>query len=369
MGRMYGHTEYFLRKRAYDPPKQREIPVLISGEPVNHQVLKMFARRVRVIQSDWLHKTLSALRQNSPDDPIWIDLGMTGWLRSDEWYEPGPQLSFTPAEKARGEKILREIGVPEGAQYVCMFAKDRLYTDSPDTKLDPNSYWGSLDFRNCDIETYLKAATYLAEQGIYVLRMGIHKPEKPLSSDRHPNIIDYTADIRPTLDDPEFTDAYLQANCKFFLGTTSGIYILSSIFGVPIAYANMIPYGECGRSHHDVFIVKKCRNTKTGEFIPFKELIEMGMDSDWFTEEEIQAYNDAGIEIVDNTPDEILDLVIEMNERLDGKWQPAPEDEELMRIYREISPAICFDGSPFPGTAGAKFLRDNRPLLATGADK
>jgi putative glycosyltransferase (TIGR04372 family) len=363
MGRFYGNTEFFLRRRAFNTPEHNEIPILISGTPVNRQVLKMVARQTRVLESNWLHNTLSSLRKMDPDHPIWIDLGMTGWLRGQEWSEPGPQLNFTAEEQVAGQAMLRRLGVPEGAQHVCIFAKDRLYADSPDTKLDPNSYWGTRDFRNSDIENCLEAATYLAEQGIYVIRMGAHKPEKTLSKNIHPNIIDYTSDIRPSLDNPDFADTYLHATCKFFLGTTSGIYILSSMFGVPVAYTNMIPYGECGRTESDIFIVKKCRDKNSGEFIPFPDLIDMGMDSDWFTEEEIADYEGAGIEFVENTADEILDLTIEINERLDGTWQPAPEDAALMEQYRQISPAICFDGNPFPGNAGTVFLRQNKDLL------
>jgi putative glycosyltransferase (TIGR04372 family) len=363
MGRLCGNTEYFLRLRKLYPPAGREWFVLISGTPVNHQILTMVARKIRVIKSDWVWTILDNLRKRTPDHPVWIDLNRTGWLRGAEWSEPGPQLSFTPEEHARGQALLRKLGVPEGAQHVCIFAKDRFYTDSPDTKLDPNSYWGSRDFRNCDIRNYLPAAKYLAEQGIYVFRMGIHRPEELLPANRHPRIIDYTGVIRPTLDDPEFADVYLQANCKFFLGCTSGMYLLSSMFGVPVAYANMIPYGECGRMPHDLFIVKRCRDRTTGAFIPFSKLIARGLDADWLTLEELNQLEADGIEFVENSSEEILALAKEMNMRLDGRWQPAPEDEELQKKYRAISPARCFDGSDFPGHVGAEFLRQNQDLL------
>ena len=363
MGRFYGGTEYFLRMRAMFPPKRREFAVLISGTPVNLQILKMIARKIAVVKSDLFWKVLDNFKRYTPDDSIWIDLEYTGWLRGGEWTVPGPQLSFTADEHKKGRSLLRKLGIPEGSQHVCIFAKDRLYTDSPDTVLDPKSYWGTRDFRNCNIKNYLPAAHYLAEEGIYVFRMGIHHPEELLPDDIHPNIIDYNGKVRSTLDDPDFSDAYLQATCKFFLGCTSGIYQLSSIFGVPVAYANMVPYGECGRMDHDIFIVKKCRNRANGEFIPIQEMINMGVDSDWLTLEEIEKLENQGIEFVENTDEEILDLAKEMNMRLDGRWKPTPEDEKLQKRYREISPAICFDGSPFPGMVGAEFLRSNKRLL------
>ena len=141
IGRFCGNTEYFLRERKFRPPREKEAVVLISGNvPVNKQILTMVGRRLTVIKSDRLSSALNYLRKVTPDNSIWIDLGCTGWLRGAEWSVPGPQLSFTPEEHRRGQEILRQLGIPEGAPHVCFFAKDSLYTDSPDTKLDPNSY-------------------------------------------------------------------------------------------------------------------------------------------------------------------------------------------------------------------------------------
>lgn len=365
MGRFYGNTEYFLRLRKMCPPLNREAVFLIAGGmPVNRQILTMVGRQVPVIKSEKLWKVLDSLRRARPDSPLWLDLGCTGWLRGAEWTVPGPQLNFTTEEHARGQALIRHLGVPEGARHVCLFAKDRFYTDSPATKLDPDSYWGSRDFRNCSIRNYLPAADYLATQGIYVLRMGIHRPEELLPGNVSPRIIDYTGVIRPTLDDPDFADAYLQATCKFFLGTTSGIYILSSMFGVPVAYANMIPYGECGRMPHDIVIFKKCRNRATGHFIPFPQMIARGVDADWLTLEELMKLDQEGIEFVENTGDEILALASEMNMRLDGKWKTAPEDGKLLKQAQNVFTARAFDGSGFTGRIGAEFLRDNKELLA-----
>ena len=364
MGRFYGNTEYFLRLRKLRPAAGREWAILVSGTPVNHQVLTMVARECRVFRSARLWSVLDAVRRRAASDPLWIDLGCTGWLRGAEWSTPGPQLHFTDEEHARGQAVRHHLGIPAGAQHVCMFAKDRLYTDSPDTVLDPTSYWGSRDFRNCDIKNYLPAAEYLTQQGLWVIRMGIHEPEESLPSDRHRQIIDYTAVVRPTLPDPEFADAYLQATCKFFLGATSGIYLLSSMFGVPVAYANMVPYGECGRMPHDIVIFKKCRDRASGRFINIPALVARGLDADWLTLDELMQLEKEGLEFVENSGDEILALAREMNMRLGGVWRPAPEDDALQAAFRAISPARGLDGSDFPGRVGAEFLRTNRDLLA-----
>ena len=193
--------------------------------------------------------------------------------------------------------------------------------------------------------------------------MGVHAPEASLPAGLDPRIIDYTGRVRSELDDPDFADAYLQATCKFFLGTGSGIYILSSMFGRPVAYANMLPYGECGRLPHDIVIFKNSRDVNTGNLIPYGEMISRGVDSDWLTEEEISLLEAQGIEFVDNTSDDIRNLVLEMNERLDGTWKANPEDKQLQEQFVKISPARHFNSNEFPGRVGAAFLRKNRLLL------
>lgn len=365
MGRLYGNTEYFLRERKFSPPTKKELLFLVSGNStVNKQILTMVGRQFPIIRSNRLWNALHFLQKITPNNPIWIELGCSGWLRGHEWADPGPQLRFTEEEHRRGQNILRKIGIPEGARHICFFAKDRMYADSPTTKLDPKSYWGSRDFRNCDIKNYLSATQFLSEQGIYAVRMGIHHPEEKLPPGLDPKVIDYTSDIRSTLEDPDFADTYLQATCKFFLGATSGIYLLSSMFGVPIAYANVVPYGECGRMPHDIVIFKKCRDRTSGEFITFPTLIARGVDADWLTLDELTKLDQEGVEFIENSEDEILELAREMNMRLDHTWIASKADEALQMKAQSVFTARAFDGSGFPGRIGAKFLEQHQILLS-----
>ena len=108
-----------------------------------------------------------------------------------------------------------------------------------------------------------------------------------------------------------------------------GIYLFASIFDVPVASTNFIPYGECGRKSSDIFIVKKCINTLTGNLIPIKKLIDTGMTGDWFTEEEIFSFEKKNIAFVENNSEEIKDLAAEMNERIDGSWIKKSEEDDL----------------------------------------
>ena len=77
---------------------------------------------------------------------------------------------------------------------------------------------------------------------------------------------------------------------------------------------------------------------------------------------EIISGQPGGLEVVENTGQEILDLAQEMNERLDGTFNCLEEDEELQKIFHSLIPP----NHPCYGTTvriGAKFLRENKELL------
>jgi hypothetical protein len=73
-----------------------------------------------------------------------------------------------------------------------------------------------------------------------------------------------------------------------------------------------------------------------------------------------------GVDLIENTPEEIRDVVVEMADRLEGIFQPMEDDEVLQRKFWEIFPGDAVDrgGVPLHGEIrsryGANFLRENR---------
>jgi putative glycosyltransferase (TIGR04372 family) len=360
LGRLCANTEYYFRRTVFEKPPCLEFPILVSGTPVNRQILKMIARHGRVIESDRLWALLDAVRRRSSDSSLWINLSRTGYFDWQAWIAPGSQLAFTPDEHVRGRALLRAMGIPEGASYVCFCARDKTYTDSPDFVRPPDVHWSYNDFRDCDIATYLPAVEQLVEQGLWAVCTD-RTAERPLAITAQ-RIIDYTCDVRPHQDNPDFADVYLQAHCKFFLGCGKGTYLFSSIFDVPFAFANAVPLGEVGRMPHDGAIPKKYRDVASGELVPFRYLIERGADTDRLTYQQLDALVADGIEIVDNTADEIREFTMEMNDRLDGIWEADADDQELQDRYRALFPPD-HPVSDIPSWIGAAFLRRHRDLL------
>ena len=90
----------------------------------------------------------------------------------------------------------------------------------------------------------------------------------------------------------------------------------------------------------------------------FKEILESGVGLYLFTE----LYEQAGIEVIDNSPEEIAAVSIEMDERLQGTWQSAEEDDDLQRrLWSHFENSKQND--VVLSRMGATFLRENRDLL------
>jgi len=97
---------------------------------------------------------------------------------------------------------------------------------------------------------------------------------------------------------------------------------------------------------------------KDKRFLTFREMFAEGIDQ-WHTTAE---YERAGIEVIENSSEEILALTQEMNARIDQTWVPHSEDEELQKRYKSFYPPEHYSYG-FPSRIGAEFLRQNQELL------
>lgn len=259
-------------------------------------------------------------------------------------------LSFTPEEKRQGHEALRMLGVPEGAPFVCLMARDNAYyADKP--------RYANKRFRNSDILTYLPAAEALVRRGHVVVRMGA-AVERPLATN-NPWIIDYASIART-----DFLDIFLCAHCHFYLGDGAGLYHTPMIFRRPIAVVNHIPleYVSMGNPQ-DLSIPKTLWVRSEGRAMTLREILESGVGR----YQRDDPYEQCGVEVIDNTPEEITALALEAEARRAGTWQATEEDEELQRRFWEIfrTYATVFASAPWRThwRIGTEFLRQHQGLL------
>jgi putative glycosyltransferase (TIGR04372 family) len=259
-----------------------------------------------------------------------------------------PHLALTAQEEQMGWTAMRNLGVSEGAPFVCLHSRDRTYLD----KVFPGENWHYHDYHNSEIENFLQAAEELACRGYFVVRTGACV-RKPLNT-KNPSIIDYATKGRT-----EFLDVFLGANCKFYLGDSCGYNAIPSIFRRPVATVNMLPLERASTwAEQDIFITKKHWLCAEHRFMTFEEIFKSGAGRFLRSEQ----FEKMDIELIDNTPEEIAALGIEMDERLKGTWKTTDEDEELQRRFWAIFPKSELHGE-FRSRIGADFLRRNQDLL------
>jgi putative glycosyltransferase (TIGR04372 family) len=269
--------------------------------------------------------------------------------------QTSPLLSFTQEEHELGQQLLQSLGVGSDP-FVCVIVRDEAYykVALPDRDLSYHS------FRNCDIDSYVEGLEALAEKGLFVLRMGAIV-EKPLRSS-HPKLIDYASSSFRS----EFGDVYLGANCKFCISDGLGYYAIPAAFRRPNAYVNYSPFHIFYSSRScDAGITKVFSDSKSGRVIPIRELHEFNVSE--LTRSERLA--EVGLTLIDNSPSEIRDLILEVNSRLDGTWVANPEDEALQSVFWEryleaIGPIGRTKHGYIRSRFGAQFLRSHREWIA-----
>jgi putative glycosyltransferase (TIGR04372 family) len=355
IGHFASDTELYLCERDLGmQPKALDI-FFYGNPPSNAQLDRMFRRKIRIIGLTYLPWTvykLNALIPGGGKHFVRIK-GKELYMSRDQdglFARTSPHLEFTPEEKRLGEEALRELGMPEGRQFVCFHTRDSTYLRAQLPKGDIIYH----DYRDSSIHDLLPAMEELARRGYFAVRMGADAEKKLAQA--NPMIIDYThSGLRS-----DFLDIYLGSRCRFFLVSTSGILSVAQIFRRPVVFHNFIPLEHASSwEQNGLLIFKKLRLRKERRFMTFRETLDSGAGR--FLKGE--SYEELGIEIIDNTPEEIMDVVLEMEARLNGTWTTSDEDEELQRQFWSLFGSSKYH-NVIHARIGAQYLRQNRELLA-----
>ncbi len=351
IGHFAVNTEVYLCERDAGMylPSRRFIDIFYYNSPVcNSQLRRMWDRILHVCPLDI--SSLDRLNRWLPGGEEHIirmphrDRDIHGLLAGTS-----PHLSWTPNEERKGREGLAELGMPEDIPFVCFHARDSAYLET----IYPNDDCSYHDYRDSKICNYILAAEELTRRGYYAIRMGSVVKEALHTS--NPKIIDYATNGHRT----EFMDVFLGARCRFFISNATGAEAVSVIFRRPLMRVNFVPleYAFTWFPDH-IFIPKKHWLRDERRFMTFREILESGAGRFLFREQ----YERAGIELIENTPEEIADVVIEMDDRLKGVWQTTEEDEEMQRRFWSLFKPSELHGQ-LVSRIGAKFLRQHDDWL------
>ncbi|HIJ93109.1 MAG: TIGR04372 family glycosyltransferase [Nitrospinota bacterium] len=305
-----------------------------EGQVCNEYLLHYFTPWIRIERQDTLDhipsidgtrftlpngRTYSHDRANVAIGKAWEDSGRP------------PLLSLDEKHCKAGEGVLTMLGMPESAWFAVLHIRESGFLNDPHN-----------NYRNADIETYLEAAQAITESGGWVVRLGDPSMTPLPAMD---GVIDYAHhELRC-----DWMDIYLMAAARFFLGTTSGPWVVASLFGVPIAQTNNTPFSERPFSGRDLYISKLY--LRDGEPLPFSEAMAPPFRHN---------YTYTG-PLRDNSIEEITELAMEMMQRLDGKTHDTDEDVDLQERTRRLSD--FFEDYGTASHMGRDFLRRHKYLL------
>jgi len=322
-------VEYYLteKKLGLHPEKVLDIFFwrwISNGSTANDYFAKLTKRNIKVhpfakylfnvnnlFPGSIIHQYLPAVSRNGSRD-------VQGLLPQIK-----PQLKFTNDENKRGWEFLKKIGLKKEDKFVCLIVRDSAYLK---TYGDHFSYH---NYRDSNIDTYEEASLALAEKGYWIFRMGkvVHEHFKV---DNHPKIIDYANSKYRS----DFLDIWLGANCFFGLTATTGMGDVVAVFRKPLALVNALPLGYINTSinSNSIWLPKKITWVANNQQLTLREQIKTGVIGFLKANE----YQEAGVKIIDNSPQEIKDTVLELEQKLTDKWKTHPTDKENQKIFWDI---------------------------------
>ena len=262
--------------------------------------------------------------------------------------QESPVLHFSPKESSEGRDLLDSLGLGRD-EYVCMANRDSRYTD----EMYPDRDMSYHNFRNGLIGDYGTSARALSDRGLGVVRVGSNMKEQ--LDTNCPGVVDYA--FHPAKSD--FGEIYLMAHCRFAIFPESGICVVPELYQRPVVYTNYTSFFfPSWWSLKGLMVFKKFRCLNSGNRLPYQKVMTDYPVMDLLSS---GLWERAGLELIDNSPEELRDAALEMDDRLTGCWEECEEDRRLQEKYWKM-----FD-PPRPHTAelqvAATFVRNNPELF------
>jgi putative glycosyltransferase (TIGR04372 family) len=268
-----------------------------------------------------------------------------------------PLIHFTPAELEQGWESLKRLGIDPSTKYVCLHVRDAAYL----RQAQPERDWSYHDYRNPPVESYVPMVEQVLRRGYTVVRMGkVVEGPFPL---RHDRLVDYSDSGAQT----DFLDVFLYAHATLAVaGSVSGIDQLGHAFNIPSVATDFIPFDDPRWAADCALIIPAMvREKTTGELLPLSKLLGSRYGS-------ARHYEEAGLKVVPNSPEEITQAVLEGLQRVEGSWTDTAEDtahQEAFWAWAEecgISatvPSGPWDKDHYRARIGRHFLETHSHLL------
>ena len=263
---------------------------------------------------------------------------------------------FTVKENNMGYNFLKEKKINKSDRFICLNIRDNAYKKYYQNK-NLTINFSYHDYRDSSLPNYIETIKFLIKKNYKIIRMGKKVNEKfPIEN---PNFIDYPF-IKEKSD---FLDIWLMANCFFTITTATGLDEVCTVFDKPMVIVNHLPYGDCRTgSNKRIELFKKLYDEKNEKFLSLKDQIKINL----IHELNGHNYEKKNIKIIDNSSEEILEAVKEMEEMVANNkfeheyndihqkkfWNRLEEWKDFRKYHGFIRPKIS-----------SKFLKENYKWL------
>jgi len=311
IGHLVIEIETYVKMNRINANHVRPIYFIDKKAVANHYMLRLWERDNLIIDlgSWWGARFSGLVNEYAWDFCKNVHGDYSRYWNGRTLYTGDNLVVISDREKNKGREILADLGVPVDAWFVCIHVREANYLPT----LKYHSY------RDNTFSNYGKAIESIVSLGGYVIRMGDSGMSCP---EAKAGLIDYAhSSLRS-----DFMDIYLCSSCRFFIGDTSGLAGVPFLFEVPIVSVNLIPFYHV--QPNTLFITKKLYSRKDQRYLSYAEIVRHGYHKYCYAEE----YAAAGLDVIENEPEEIRDVVEEMIDYLD-----ADPDERQSLWYRKMN--------------------------------
>lgn len=224
------------------------------------------------------------------------------------------KFALSPGLRSRGDRWLETIGIGEDDPVVMLHVRDMSF-------LPGRSQY---EYRCASIENYGPAIDWLVARGYRVFRIG-DTANPPLGHES-----DRVIDVPHQENYDGFMDVYLGSRSHFAITGQSGPDILARSLGTPCLMANTGPAKEICHMPPDIFLPKPLYHVGGDAMLTYQEILDLGLPAFSVTEQ----FTEAGVVVGQNSPEDILNAVEEIDRTISSDY---PFDPEIEVRFRAMS--------------------------------
>lgn len=230
------------------------------------------------------------------------------------------KIGFSADQIKEAERKMSQMGIDR--RFVCILARETNHK-----KLG----WGDdiakeFSIYTCALDAFRSSVEYLQDQGMQVVRMGKYENEVC----DLPGVIDYAGRYHD-----ELMDLYLLSKGKFIVDS-GGLGSIAGFWGIPFLNINLYDFHYGAESApvtgKDMMLIQKVWSERKQRYLTLRE----SLDVYYVCELHLSNYEKRGIRLIKNTEEEIYHAVVEMDQRLNGRWVESAEERAAVEKFQEI---------------------------------